>query len=328
MYFYLQVHFPKKIDASPERFFDLQIDRIDISRLDTSGPEIFIFGHGSQGSGEVSQVSHDMVQRYSNSTGELLRTHSLTYCSCDSYDKDDMCGIHHLVLGVLCLVVLCKKCQNIYLYVFEDDRNKTAYCSSEMGESVKMHSICAGPNNSLMALHETVDSKQILLFDCAEVPFTLKDRINVNIFQAVSHMYYMETTEHGGTVIMASLQNNNRFVAMYSLTNRSLVWKIENPEIDRKKLWPNAICTKQAAGYVYIGDQHNARVLGIDSNTGDVLQIISLPVPDAIKALCWDPIQSYLAIAHSKLNRDVAPYGRSEQYNITYYNVNIPNTLS
>ncbi len=168
--------------------------------------------------------------------------------------------------------------------------------------------MCPGPDNTILAINQEIRGKEVLMYDVTSREFTLKDRILLDVNDA-ENIHYMETARHGGIVIVSTYYS----ISAHSTGSGALVWKIKNTKIDGKVLKPHGMCSNPNKGTLYVSDWNKKRLIAIDSNTGEVIQCIQLPVMGQIYNIAWCHVQNHIAILHQ------VNHSYRDGFQVTYY---------
>ena len=237
-------------------------------------------------SGQSGPHNQFVIQRYKR-TGQLLNTWQVK-CGDDTTKH----LLHLSIGGTPYIAMSCCECKSILLYSKTDSDPITAYTQSR-SDLASPYAMYHGPDNTILAISHKGGSREVLVYDVTSAPFTLKDRMSLDVDMPLD-IHYMETEQHGRIVILSNKWNKE--ISAHSIESKALVWKIENKEIDGKVFQPYGMCSDPETGTLYVGDRENDRLIIIEPNTGEV----STKVPGVkyINNIAWCPVQPHLVVRH------------------------------
>ncbi len=246
--------------------------------MSRDGDEVFT-------SGRPGSDDQHVIQKYSR-TGQLLNTWRV---KCEHKRRRRLLQLD--IGGTPYVAMSCRQCRSISLYSMTDSDPITAFIHRRE-DVANPFALCHGPDNTILASNLVTESREVLVYDVTSTQFTWKDRIPVHVDGAL-HIYYMETDQHGGIVIVSGILFCN-IISAYSIASKTLVWKIENKHIDGKKFEPRGMCSHPDTGVLYVGDWKHERLIVIESNTGEVIH--SIQVPGVVYDLAWSHVQPHLVV--------------------------------
>ena len=160
------------------------------------------------------------------------------------------------------IIEACFYCSEIRTYHMEtEDANTIYHC--------KPYRMCPGPDGSLLVMYcknEWFVSQFEWDKDNRRGQIQVTRSIKI-LNQAVGTMSYVRQND---AIVVTSW--SPKHVRAISLNDGSTLWEVSG-EVAGKDIDPWGVCC-DSTGHIYVGDTANSRVLLLDSQSGEVLQVV------------------------------------------------------
>ena len=169
-----------------------------------------------------------------------------------------------IITGMEYLAVSCNDCKNIRLINLQDHDQEpiVAYTSQE-----KVGPMCLGETGTLYTAARK--SGVVSVLDCSTTSFILKSRLpEIKNFDATDICFM----DRPGLIAVSSCPNS-RICAISS--DSGIVWDI-SPQIDDEKVRPRGLVYLPDQDLLLVGDTWCKRMIVVTSNTGYIVQTISV----------------------------------------------------